>query len=139
MVPLVASAGVPASRLVVKPNFVPDGPVGEGPGGYALFAGRLSAGNDRGLRQHHALINEIPITIVIAFGLAIAVYTTAGRVADQLENTSLVELNQPLSKYAAWNGTPWTSRNTARSPARYQVFSGGCGCPRIETFWPRKT
>jgi glycosyltransferase involved in cell wall biosynthesis len=36
--------GLPASRIVVKPNFVlPDPGVGEGRGGYALFAGRLSA------------------------------------------------------------------------------------------------
>jgi len=36
--------GLPASRMVVKPNFVsPDPGVGEGSGGYALFAGRLSA------------------------------------------------------------------------------------------------
>jgi len=36
--------GLPASRIVVKPNFVsPDPGVGEGSGGYALFVGRLSA------------------------------------------------------------------------------------------------
>lgn len=69
-----------------------------------LIAGRLGTpGDDR--RHHRALINEVPITIVIAFGLAVAVYTSAGKVADQLENTSLVELNQPLSKYAAWQSS----------------------------------
>ncbi len=36
--------GLPASRIVVKPNFVsPDPGMGTGSGGYALFAGRLSA------------------------------------------------------------------------------------------------
>jgi glycosyltransferase involved in cell wall biosynthesis len=36
--------GLPESRIVLKPNFVsPDPGVGEGRGGYALFAGRLSA------------------------------------------------------------------------------------------------
>ncbi|MBA3583885.1 MAG: glycosyltransferase family 4 protein [Gemmatimonadetes bacterium] len=36
--------GLPADRLVVKPNFVePDPGAGEGRGGYALFVGRLAA------------------------------------------------------------------------------------------------
>jgi glycosyltransferase involved in cell wall biosynthesis len=36
--------GLPASRIVVKPNFVfPDPGMGTGGGGYALFVGRLSA------------------------------------------------------------------------------------------------
>lgn len=36
--------GLPASRIMVKPNFVsPDPGMGTGSGGYALFAGRLSA------------------------------------------------------------------------------------------------
>lgn len=36
-------AGIPAEKIVVKPNFVyPDPGVGEGKGGYALFVGRLS-------------------------------------------------------------------------------------------------
>lgn len=71
----------------------------------ALFvAGRLrTAGED--MRARRALINEVPIAIVIAFGLALAVYTSAGRVADQLENTALTELNQPLSKYEAWRSS----------------------------------
>ncbi len=67
-----------------------------------LVAGRIRAPSNDGERPHRALINEVPITIVIAFGLAVAVYTSAGKVADQLDNTSLVELDQPLSKYAAW-------------------------------------
>jgi glycosyltransferase involved in cell wall biosynthesis len=38
------AGGLPAKRIVVKPNFVsPDPGVGTGSGGYALFAGRLSA------------------------------------------------------------------------------------------------
>ncbi|TWJ16716.1 glycosyltransferase family 4 protein [Geobacter argillaceus] len=39
----LADGGLPAENLTVKPNFLPDPPVpGEGDGGYALFAGRLS-------------------------------------------------------------------------------------------------
>jgi O-antigen ligase len=70
-----------------------------------LIAGRLRTASDDDARPRRALINEVPITIVIAFGLAVAVYTSAGKVADQLESTSLVELEQPLSKYAAWKSS----------------------------------
>lgn len=35
-------AGLPAEKLHLKPNFVPDTGVGSGDGGYALFVGRLS-------------------------------------------------------------------------------------------------
>lgn len=66
-----------------------------------LIAARVGRGSGR----RHALINDIPITIVVAAGLAIAVYTSAGKVADQLEATSTVELDQPLSKYAAWRSS----------------------------------
>lgn len=34
--------GLPAEKLILKPNFVPDSGVGEGQGNYALFVGRLS-------------------------------------------------------------------------------------------------
>lgn len=72
----------------------------------ALFAAaRISTASDDRRRKHGALINEVPITIVVAFGLAVAVYTSAGKVADQLENTSLTELGQPLSKYEAWRSS----------------------------------
>ncbi|TMQ02196.1 MAG: O-antigen ligase family protein, partial [Deltaproteobacteria bacterium] len=70
-----------------------------------MAASRIGTAHDAGARQHRALINEVPITIVIAFGLAVAVYTSAGKVADQLDNTSLSELSQPLSKYAAWRSS----------------------------------
>jgi O-antigen ligase len=69
----------------------------------ALYAaGRIATANDGDGRRHRALITEVPITIVIAAGLAVAVYTSAGKVADQLETTSLTELSHPLSKYEAW-------------------------------------
>ena len=104
-----------------------------------LIAGRLGATGDDGSPQRRALINEVPITIVIAFGLAVAVYTSAGKVADQLENTSLVELGQPLSKYAAWKSsfglveeTPWVgigrgalepAFTRVHEPSAYVTFS----------------
>jgi O-antigen ligase len=70
-----------------------------------LFARRLGTSSEDGSRPMRALVNDVPITIVIAFGLAVAVYTSAGKVADQLDNTSLTELGQPLSKYAAWRSS----------------------------------
>jgi O-antigen ligase len=71
-----------------------------------LFASRLGEGDeDDRSRPRRALMNDVPIAIVIAFGLAVAVYTSAGRVADQLDNTTVVELNQPLSKYEAWRSS----------------------------------
>jgi O-antigen ligase/tetratricopeptide (TPR) repeat protein len=68
------------------------------------IAGRLRTGSDP-LRRSRALVNEVPIAIVIALGLAVAVYTSAGKVADQLENTTLTELDHPLSKFAAWRSS----------------------------------
>jgi O-antigen ligase/tetratricopeptide (TPR) repeat protein len=103
-----------------------------------MLAGKLATGGEEAGRRR-ALINEIPIAIVIAFGLAAAVYTSAGRVADQLENTTLVELNQPLSKYAAWRSsltlveeTPWVgigrgalepAFTRVHEPSAYVTFS----------------
>jgi len=103
-----------------------------------IVAGRIGTATD-GRRQHRALINEVPITIVIAFGLAVAVYTTAGKVADQLSNTSLSELDQPLSKYEAWRSAfdlvgdaPWVgigrgalepAFTRVHEPSAYVTFS----------------
>jgi glycosyltransferase involved in cell wall biosynthesis len=59
--------GLPASKLVVKPNFVhPDPGTGEGAGDYALFVGRLSA--EKGvatLTQAWSLLaGRVPLRIV---------------------------------------------------------------------------
>jgi O-antigen ligase len=104
-----------------------------------LVAGRLAAAADPGSRPRRALINEVPIAIVIAFGLAVAVFTSAGKVADQLENTSLSELSRPLSKYAAWKSSvelvheaPWLgigrgalepAFTRVHAPSAYVTFS----------------
>ena len=59
------AGGVPASRIVVKPNFVwPDPGVGAGSGGYALFVGRLSA--EKGisvLAEAWRELGEIPLVV----------------------------------------------------------------------------
>jgi hypothetical protein len=104
-----------------------------------LVAGRMGSSGDGDSPQRRALTNEVPITIVIAFGLAVAVYTTAGKVADQLDNTSLSELSQPLSKYAAWKSSvrlveeaPWVgigrgalepTFTRVHEPSAYVTFS----------------
>jgi O-antigen ligase len=102
-------------------------------------AGRIATVTDDRPRRGGALINEVPITIVIAFGLAVAVYTSAGKVADQLENTTLSELDQPLSKYEAWRSSlelvgeaPWLgigrgalepAFTRVHAPSAYVTFS----------------
>lgn len=59
--------GLPAEKIVVKPNFVYSDPgVGEGKGGYALFVGRLSPekGIETMLRAWKQLGKRIPLKIV---------------------------------------------------------------------------
>ena len=59
--------GLPAQKIVVKPNFVyPDPGLGEGRGGYALFVGRLSVekGLDTLLGAWKQLGKAIPLKIV---------------------------------------------------------------------------
>ncbi len=61
------AGGVPADRIVVKPNFVdPDPGPGNGRGEYALFVGRLSAekGIDTLLRAWRLLQGRPPLLIV---------------------------------------------------------------------------
>ena len=59
--------GLPAEKIVVKPNFVyPDPGLGEGLGGYALFVGRLSLEKGTGtlLAAWEKLREKIPLKIV---------------------------------------------------------------------------
>ena len=59
--------GLPADRIVVKPNFAyPDPGPGSGRGGYALFVGRLSAekGIDTLIVAWKTLAGEVPLHIV---------------------------------------------------------------------------
>jgi len=61
------SAGFPAEKIVVKPNFVnPDPEMGEGQGGYALYVGRLSVekGLDTLLQAWEHLNHSIPLKII---------------------------------------------------------------------------
>jgi glycosyltransferase involved in cell wall biosynthesis len=59
--------GLPAERIVVKPNFVhPDPGLGRGDGGYALFVGRLSPEKGIGtlLATWQTLADRLPLRIV---------------------------------------------------------------------------
>jgi glycosyltransferase involved in cell wall biosynthesis len=59
--------GLPADKIIVKPNFIhPDPGAGEGTGGYALFVGRLSVekGLDTLLAAWEQLGDRIPLKIV---------------------------------------------------------------------------
>jgi glycosyltransferase involved in cell wall biosynthesis len=61
------AGGLPAEKIVVKPNFVsPEPNVGNGCGGYALFVGRLSVekGLDTILKAWEHLGTQIPLKIV---------------------------------------------------------------------------
>lgn len=61
-----AATGLPGDRIIVRPNFLAEAPaVGEGGGGYALFAGRL--GEEKGVRtlvEAWASVPELPLRIV---------------------------------------------------------------------------
>jgi glycosyltransferase involved in cell wall biosynthesis len=61
------AGGIPAEKIVVKPNFVrPEPEPGNGSGGYALFVGRLSVekGLDTLLAAWEHLDTQIPLKIV---------------------------------------------------------------------------
>lgn len=74
--------GIPADKIVVKPNFVsPDPGVGSGTGGYALYVGRLSIekGLDTLLAAWDLLDGQIPLKIVGDGPLAQQVQQAADR------------------------------------------------------------
>lgn len=76
--------GLPANKIVVKPNFVhPDLGIGEGRGGYALFVGRLSPekGLDTLLAAWERLGGKVPLKIVGDGPLASWVADTAKRLS----------------------------------------------------------
>src|SRR5262249_14712592 len=48
----------------------------------------------------------LPTLIVLALGFGLAVYSSAGGVAEQLGRTTLGELDHTTSKFAAWKSAP---------------------------------
>lgn len=77
----LVAAGLPAERVVVKPNFVaPDPGAGNGSGGYALFVGRLAPGKGletllRAWTEHYP---GIPLKVLGDGALAALVREAAG-------------------------------------------------------------
>ncbi|OZH53552.1 glycosyl transferase family 1 [Hydrocoleum sp. CS-953] len=77
--------GLPAEKIVVKPNFVSTNPeVGKGKGGYAFFVGRLSPekGLDTLLEAWEYLGEKIPLKIVGDGPLASKIQEAASRLPN---------------------------------------------------------
>lgn len=72
---------------------------------FGFVVQRLQASKKSRRRRERLLINTIPIGIVVACGLVVAVYLGAGSVMHQLETTSLSEVHAPTSKFAAWKSS----------------------------------
>lgn len=56
-------------------------------------------------RPRHSFRRDLPVAIVVGLGVAVALYMSAGNVANQLQETSLSEVSKPVSKYAAWKSS----------------------------------
>jgi glycosyltransferase involved in cell wall biosynthesis len=77
--------GLPAEKILVKPNFLhPDPRLGEGKGGYALFVGRLSVekGVDDLLEAWKMLGDRMPLKVVGDGPMADMVVQVAGRLKN---------------------------------------------------------
>ncbi|NJN86065.1 MAG: glycosyltransferase family 4 protein [Leptolyngbyaceae cyanobacterium SL_7_1] len=95
--------GIPAAKLVVKPNFVhPDPGYQDGSGGYAIFVGRLSQekGIDLLLTAWKQLGDRIPLKIVGDGPLATEVAAQQSPGVEWLGRRSLEEVYGLLGKAA---------------------------------------
>ena len=89
--------GLPADKVVVKPNFVaPEPTLGEGKGNYALYVGRLSVekGLDTLLDAWKQLENPIPLKIVGDGPLADMVTAASGHRIEWLGRRPMEEVHQ---------------------------------------------
>ncbi|MBA3709427.1 MAG: glycosyltransferase family 4 protein [Planctomycetes bacterium] len=76
---MMALAGLPDDRLVVKPNFLDHhGPIGDQPGGYVLFVGRLSPEKGADILVRSWADVGLPLKVVGAGPLADVVASTPG-------------------------------------------------------------
>ncbi|MDB4963238.1 MAG: O-antigen polymerase [Myxococcales bacterium] len=73
---------------------------------FTLLAQRMQAirGSSR-RRREKFFATTVPVGIMIACGLIVAVYVGATGVMTQLENTTLDEVHAPTSKFAAWKSS----------------------------------
>ena len=70
-----------------------------------LLAQRMHTSRGSKRRRRTFFATTVPIAVVIACSLVVAVYLGAGTVMHQLENTKLAEIHAPTSKFAAWKST----------------------------------
>jgi hypothetical protein len=83
--------------------------------GIAVTSGILiGRGLGQASRSRGRTFRQLPIAFVMAVGLGLAVFASAGDVADQLDRTTTAEVDHPTSKFAAWKSsvslvaeTPW--------------------------------
>jgi glycosyltransferase involved in cell wall biosynthesis len=97
------AGGLPAEKIMVKPNFVhPDPGLGEGTGGYALFVGRLSVekGLDTLLAAWEHLGKHLPLKIVGDGPLANQVMEAAKRLpqVEWLGRKSMAEVHELMGE-----------------------------------------
>ncbi|NEO36545.1 MAG: glycosyltransferase [Moorea sp. SIOASIH] len=97
------AGGLPANKIVVKPNFVyPDPGIGEGDGNFALYVGRLSVekGLDTLLSAWEHLDSKIPLKIVGDGPLASQVQQAAQRLpqVEWLGRKPMAEVHELLGK-----------------------------------------
>lgn len=85
--------------------------------GIALLAQRLRTRGDRNrlARRARFLVSSLPLAIVALCTLVLIMYASSAGVAQQLATTSVAELAEPRSKFAAWHSSlelvreaPWT-------------------------------
>ncbi len=72
---------------------------------FALLAQRLQSSQGSRRRKERFLSTTMPVGVMVACGLVVAVYLGAGSVMQQIENTSLDELHGTTSKFSAWKST----------------------------------
>ncbi|NJO58661.1 MAG: glycosyltransferase family 4 protein [Richelia sp. RM2_1_2] len=97
--------GLPAEKIVIKPNFVnPDPGVGSGSGGYGLFVGRLSVekGLDTLLAAWEQLTEQMPLKIVGDGPLAPQVESAVKRLpsVEWLGRRPMSEVHELMGKAA---------------------------------------
>lgn len=80
-----------------------------------ILAQRFQSTQKSKRKREHLLARTLPVGIIIASCMIVAVYISAGTVVHQLEATSLQEIHEPKSKFAAWRSSltligdaPWT-------------------------------
>jgi O-antigen ligase len=78
----------------------------------ALIGSRLTV--EARPRRERFMTASLPIGVVAACCVVIALYMSAGGIADQLSRTSITEISEPRSKFAAWRSaahlieeSPW--------------------------------